>query len=76
MNNFAPEVAPRARSAIVTGAAGGIGITIAEELAENGYAVGISDLDDTRLGEAADRIRRSTGSERVHACAANVSDAS
>lgn len=34
------------RSAIVTGSANGIGATVAELLASNGYRVGILDLDE------------------------------
>lgn len=37
------------RSAIITGAASGIGASIAESLAENGYRVGVLDIDQTAV---------------------------
>lgn len=65
-----------ARTAIVTGAAGGIGVTIVEELIRNGYGVGMTDLDDTALSDTADRIRSSTGVDRIWSRAADLGDPS
>ena len=42
--------------AIVTGAGGGIGSVIARTLAENGYRVGIFDMDLARAKSVADEI--------------------
>lgn len=72
---FTPESAmSRTRTAIVTGAAGGIGVGIAKDLARLGYDVGISDVDDARLAEAADRIRPSTGPSHIYSRAVDLRD--
>jgi NAD(P)-dependent dehydrogenase (short-subunit alcohol dehydrogenase family) len=47
------------KTAIVTGAASGLGLSIAEVLAENGANVVLLDLDQNGLEEAADRLRKS-----------------
>lgn len=60
------------RRAIVTGAARGIGRTIARHLAEAGAGVLLNDLDEERVKAAADAIRRQGG--RVVAHAADVAD--
>ena len=44
------------KTAIVTGAAGDIGFAIARALNEAGYRVGVLDLDEQRVSEAAGRI--------------------
>ena len=49
-----PSHAPR--SAVVTGAAGGIGEAIARELVGRGYRVLVTDLDETQAKETAERI--------------------
>lgn len=49
------------KSALVTGAASGIGLGIARRLAQEGAAVTIADLDETRGAVAAEEIRRSGG---------------
>lgn len=45
--------------AIVTGGAGGIGAATARELAREGAAVALVDIDETKANEVADEIRRS-----------------
>jgi short-subunit dehydrogenase len=46
------------RTAVVTGAASGIGRALAWELVERGATVAISDVDEAGLGETAARIRQ------------------
>jgi len=46
------------KTAIVTGAASGLGLSIAEVMAENGARVALFDLDQDGLEEAADRLRK------------------
>lgn len=60
------------RRAIVTGAARGIGRTIARHLAEAGASVLMNDLDQERVEAAADTIRRQGGRAVAHA--ADVAD--
>ncbi len=43
-------------AAVVTGAAGGLGLAIAEALCRNGYAVCLTDVDGPAVAEAADRL--------------------
>ena len=57
------------RSAIVTGGSGDIGVRIAETLIDEGYRVGILDVDADKVGDAASRI----GAEPL---AADVTDES
>jgi NAD(P)-dependent dehydrogenase (short-subunit alcohol dehydrogenase family) len=59
------------KTAIVTGAASGIGLAIAKELAESGATVVLSDLDSDRTQSTADDIGHG-----ALACAADVADAS
>ncbi|CUH37915.1 2,5-dichloro-2,5-cyclohexadiene-1,4-diol dehydrogenase [Jannaschia seosinensis] len=68
-----PEQDFSGKTAIVTGAASGIGAVVAEELAARGAHVIVSDLNDGEAAEVADRIRASGGTADV--CAADVSDA-
>ena len=58
-------------SAVVTGAAGGLGIPIARGLAEAGYSLLLVDMDDAVLGVAA--AFRSDGYP-AEGCVANLSD--
>lgn len=51
--------------AIVTGAAQGIGQSIAERLAREGLAVAVLDINDVAAKETADRIASATGSQVV-----------
>lgn len=47
------------RRCVVTGAAGGIGLAVAEALVERGDRVLLADLDEQRVAEAADRLGQS-----------------
>jgi NAD(P)-dependent dehydrogenase (short-subunit alcohol dehydrogenase family) len=61
------------RTAIVTGAASGIGRSFAETLAAAGTAVGLLDVAAQQLAQVADTIR--SGGGRVHTRVADVSSA-
>lgn len=58
------------KTALVTGASGGIGGAIAQALHANGATVGISGTREEALNELAGRL----GGDRVHMLAANLSD--
>jgi 2-keto-3-deoxy-L-fuconate dehydrogenase len=60
------------RSAIVTGAANGIGLAIASELAHAGAVVHLVDMDLAAANKAADEITQAGGIASAHAC--NVAD--
>jgi 2-dehydro-3-deoxy-L-rhamnonate dehydrogenase (NAD+) len=60
------------RVAIVTGAARGIGYATAAELAAEGYAVVVADLDVTQAEKAASQI--AAGGHRTRAVGVNVAD--
>lgn len=60
-------------TAIVTGAAGGIGAAIAQRLLEGGARVVVSDLDATRLDATAERLGEVAGSAAVVAVAGDAS---
>jgi NAD(P)-dependent dehydrogenase (short-subunit alcohol dehydrogenase family) len=60
------------RAAIVTGASRGIGLALAEVLAEEGYALTVASRKPEKLEEAADALR-AKGAD-VEAVAANVGD--
>lgn len=61
------------RSALVTGASRGIGLGVAEMLAESGFALTISGRDPDRLSEVADRLG-ARGAPRVVTCAGDLAD--
>jgi rhamnulose-1-phosphate aldolase/alcohol dehydrogenase len=68
-----PPALPLAgRVAFVTGAGSGIGLAIAERVAEEGACVVIADID----GERAEKVASSLGAERVLAVTVDVSDES
>ena len=51
--------------AFVTGAGGPMGRAIAERMAQEGAALVITDISNTRLGEAHDSIASIVGEDRV-----------
>lgn len=61
------------RTAIVTGAASGIGAVVARELGARGAHVIVSDLAEADAEQVAERIREAGGT--ADACAADVADA-
>eukprot|EP00752_Nemacystus_decipiens_P019539 g17595.t1 len=54
------------KTAIVTGAAHGIGLAIAERFVEEGVRVIVADVDDTAGGEAVERLSRIGEATYVH----------
>ncbi|MGY1742735.1 MULTISPECIES: SDR family NAD(P)-dependent oxidoreductase [unclassified Blastococcus] len=60
------------RTAVVTGAASGIGLAVSAALAAEGVRVLMTDLDADAVGEQADRL--AAGGARVHATAVDVRD--
>ncbi len=62
----------KGRTALVTGAASGIGLAYAEAMVESGVAVTLTDVDTENLEREADRLRRS-GAD-IRAAKVDVSD--
>ena len=60
------------RVALVTGGASGMGLSICQDLARQGHAVAVADVDGDRAEQAAAAIREDGGS--AVACAVDVSD--
>ena len=64
-------MANSSQTAIVTGAASGIGLATSRKLLDSGWTVFMCDIDGDRLSASADSL----GSERAHALAGDVSQA-
>lgn len=62
------------KSAVVTGASGGIGKAIAEELANEGAQVVISSRNEEKLQKAASEIREKTGNTQIQYAVCDVRD--
>lgn len=62
------------RTALVTGAAHGIGVAIAGRLLEDGADVLLLDVDEQAVESAAGRLRSTHGSNRARAVAADITD--
>ncbi|MFV3073500.1 bifunctional rhamnulose-1-phosphate aldolase/short-chain dehydrogenase [Niveispirillum fermenti] len=58
--------------ALVTGGAGGIGAATAARLAEDGACIMLVDRDADRLREAAERLEKQAGADRVRMAVADV----
>ncbi len=63
----------RSRVGLITGAAAGIGAAVAARLAAEGCALALFDVDEVRLAETAERLRK-TAVAAVHARAIDVRD--
>jgi NADP-dependent 3-hydroxy acid dehydrogenase YdfG len=63
---------PEGRTAVVTGAAGGIGLAIVQAFVAEGMHVVMADMDEQRLGASATRLR-DEGAD-VHAVTVDVRD--
>ena len=62
------------KTAVITGAADGVGLAVARRLAAMGMNVVMADLEGTRLDQAAELARGEAASSRVMACATDVAD--
>jgi len=62
------------RAALITGAAGGIGLACAEAFAAEGCDLALIDIDEKRLAAAARDLAKQSG-RKVHAVPCDVSDA-
>jgi NAD(P)-dependent dehydrogenase (short-subunit alcohol dehydrogenase family) len=63
----------RGRTAVVTGAASGIGLAVADVLLREGMNVAMADLDEAGVQQQADRLAQAGG--QVHAVRVDVRDA-
>ena len=64
----------QSRTAVVTGAASGMGLAFAEGFLAEGMSVVLADVEAPALEEATDRLGRRFGSERVLAVHTDVAD--
>jgi short chain dehydrogenase len=62
------------RTALVTGSSRGIGLALAEGLAEAGATVVLNGVDPVRLDKTRDELAASFGEDRVHARAFDIVD--
>jgi rhamnulose-1-phosphate aldolase/alcohol dehydrogenase len=62
------------RIAIVTGGAGGIGMATADRLLSEGACVVLADIDETRLGETAEKLAERYSRDVVRSVLMNVTD--
>ncbi len=70
-----PERALARRIALISGAAGGIGLAIARRFLAEGAAVVLLDVDAAKLDEAAKSLAAGHGSDNVRAITADLRDA-
>lgn len=68
------KVSLKGKTAIVTGAAGGIGRVLVEGLLEAGASLAALDINDSALAELDSALQKECSSGRLHACSVDVAD--